>query len=52
MIKPAQFNNLSAVRSSSLLVILGLLLLVVPGHGHAASDKEDPTAQLSKLQSV
>jgi len=52
MIKLAQFNNLSAVRLLSLLMILGALLLVVPGQGHAARDKEDPTAQLSKLQSV
>ena len=52
MNKPVQFNNLSAVRLPLLLVILGALLLVVPGHGHGASDKEDPTAQLSKLQSV
>ena len=52
MIKSAQFNNLSAVRLLSLLVVLGALLLVVPGQGHAASDKEDPTAQLSRLQST
>jgi len=48
MIKPAQFNNLSVVCSSSLLVILGFLLLAVTGHGHGAGNKEDPTAQLSK----
>ena len=52
MNKPVQFNNLSAVRFPLLLVILGALLLAVPGHGHGAGNKEDPTAQLSKLQSV
>jgi len=52
MTRPDQFSKLSAVRLPSLLVILGALLLVVPGQGHGAGDKEDPTAQLSKLQSV
>ena len=32
--------------------MLCALLLVVPGHGQGASDDEDPTAQLSKLQSL
>jgi hypothetical protein len=50
--KPTHIRALFAVRSRSLLVILGTLLLVVPGHGQSAGDEEDPTAQLSKLQSV
>ena len=65
MNKPLHINAVSAVRLRPLLVILGSLLLVVPGLGQGeprdgvipgleqgASDKEDPTAQLSKLQSV
>jgi len=52
MNKPVHFNNFSAIRLPLLLVILGALLLVVPGYGHGAGDNEDPTAQLSKLQSV
>ncbi len=50
--RPTFISALSAVRSRSLLTILGALLLVVPGHGQGASDDEDPTAQLSKLQSL
>jgi hypothetical protein len=45
-------SALSAVRSRSLPAILGVLLLAVPGLGQGAGDDEDPTAQLSKLQSV
>jgi hypothetical protein len=53
MNKPFHINALSAVRSRSLLVILGSLLLVVPGLGHGGrTDGADPTAQLSKLQTV
>jgi hypothetical protein len=53
MNKPFHINALSAVRSRSLLVILGSLLLVVPGLGYGGrTDGADPTAQLSKLQTV
>ena len=45
-------SALSAVRSRSLPAILGALLLAVPGLGQGAGDDEDPTAQLSKLQSL
>jgi hypothetical protein len=50
--RPTIFRALSAVRSRSLLAILGALLLAIPGLGQGASDDEDPTAQLSKLQSL
>ena len=38
--------------SRSLPLLLCALLLALPGHGQGASDDEDPTAQLSKLQSL
>jgi hypothetical protein len=43
---------LSAVRSGALSGILCSLLLAAPSLGQGAGDDEDPTAQLSKLQSL
>ncbi len=45
-------SALSAVRSRLLPAILGASLLAVPGLGQGAGGDEDPTAQLSKLQSL
>ncbi len=50
--RPTVISALSAARKRSLPAVLGALLLVIPGLGHGAGDDEDPTAQLSKLQSL
>ncbi len=50
--RPTIMSALSVVRSRLLPAILGALLLAVPGLGQGAGDDEDPTAQLSKLQSL
>ena len=52
LIRSGSIGALSAIGARAPLAILCALLLAVPGLGQGAGDDADPTAQLSKLQSL